>query len=163
MQRFDQVCIWLRAIFFLIYMGFLFFYLLQEVKTRQGVYLSERERQRDYGIGPAQASKYFGCLFIFGLGHYTFHIVHRLFRVQKCVYLFCCIFPSFLFLSLSHYEEIPIVYMSSWTNFREKITRLHSYSFVSCARKCEDSVCFVSKWGSFQFTIHQSKNNFGLV
>ena len=151
-------------IFFNLY-GFSFLLLAAGSQDKaRGLFERERERQRDYGIGPAQASKYFGCLFIFGLGHYTFHIVHRLFRVQKCVYLFCCIFPSFLFLSLSHYEEIPIVYMSSWTNFREKITRLHSYSFVSsCARKCEDSVCFVSKWGSFQFTIHQSKNNFGLV
>jgi len=96
---------------FLIYMGFLFFYSLQEVKTREGVYLSERERQRDYGIGPAQARSILVVFFIFGLRHYTFHIVHRAVSCSKvCVYLFCCIFPSFLFLSLSHYEEIPIVY-----------------------------------------------------
>ena len=101
---------------FLIYMGFLFFYLLlllQEVKTRQGVYLSERERQRDYGIGPAQARSIL-VVFLFLASDITpFTSCTGLFRVQKCVCVFILLhFPlfSFLFLSLSHYEEIPIVY-----------------------------------------------------
>ena len=119
-------------------MGFLFFYSLQEVKTRQGVYLSEREGQRDYGIGPAQARSILVVFFIFGLRHYTFHIVHRAVSCSKvcvCIYsaAFSLLFFSFLFLITKKYQSST---MSSWTNFREKITRLHSYSFVSsCARK----------------------------